>query len=92
MTISVLLISSEKMTLGSWCLIEHERMKSRPRVDLPTPGRAATMIICPGCSPLVISSRSVNPVGTPLEMPPADAIASISSIVGCSSFRRSVTS
>ncbi|SID49361.1 Uncharacterised protein [Mycobacteroides abscessus subsp. abscessus] len=34
MTISVLLISSEKMTLGSWCLIEHERTKSKPSVEL----------------------------------------------------------
>ena len=32
---------------------------------LPMPGRAATMIICPGCRPLVRLSRSANPVGTP---------------------------
>ncbi len=44
-TISDLLISSEKMTLANRCLIEHDRMKSKPSVDFPTPGRAATMII-----------------------------------------------
>ncbi|CAB4886511.1 unannotated protein [freshwater metagenome] len=45
MTISVRLISREKMTLGIPCLMEHERMKSILRVDLPTPGLAATIII-----------------------------------------------
>ena len=43
-TISDLLISSEKMTLASRCLIEHDRMKSSPSVDLcvgtiPRPAR-----------------------------------------------------
>lgn len=33
-TISDLLISSEKMTLAIRCLIEHDRKKSRPRVEL----------------------------------------------------------
>ena len=50
----------------------------------PTPGLAATMIIWPGCRPLVTSSSSTKPVGTPRAIPPCDAIASISSIVGCS--------
>ena len=34
MTISVLLISKEKMTLGNWCLIEHDRIKSSASVGL----------------------------------------------------------
>ena len=51
---------------------------------LPTPGRAATMIIWPPCRPLVSASRSAKPVGMPCDMPPRDAIASISSIVGWS--------
>ncbi len=51
---------------------------------LPTPGRAATMIIWPGCRPLVSSSRSANPVGMPRELPPREAMASISSMVGWS--------
>jgi hypothetical protein len=34
MTISVLLISSEKMTLAIRFLIEHDRMKSKPSVEL----------------------------------------------------------
>ena len=34
-TISDLLISSEKMTLAMRCLIEHDRKKSNPSVDLP---------------------------------------------------------
>ena len=45
----------------------------------PIAGRAATMIIWPGCSPLVSSSRSVNPVGTPTIASPRESIASISS-------------
>ena len=59
-----------------------ERAKSIPSVDFPMPGRAATMIIWPACRPLVTSSRSVNPVGTPKDTPPREAMASISSIVG----------
>ena len=43
-TISDLLISSEKMTLANWFLIDADRMKSRPRVELcvgtmPAPAR-----------------------------------------------------
>ena len=34
MVISVRLISSEKMTLVSWCLIEAARAMSRPSVEL----------------------------------------------------------
>ena len=44
-TISLFDISSEKITDALLCLIEHERIKSSASVDLPTPGRAATMII-----------------------------------------------
>src|SRR6185295_11301266 len=39
MTISDLLISSENTALVRPCLTEHERAKSRPRVDFPSPGR-----------------------------------------------------
>ena len=85
MMISDLLISSEKTALVRPCLIEHERAKSRPSVDLPRPGRAATTIIWPGCRPLVAASRSAKPVGTPSATPPREAMASISSIVGCRS-------
>ena len=46
---------------------------------LPTAGRAARTIIWPGCSPLVSSSKSANPVGTPTISPPREPIASISS-------------
>ena len=46
---------------------------------LPTAGRAASTIIWPGCSPLVSSSKSANPVGTPTISPPREPIASISS-------------
>jgi len=45
MTISLRLISREKMTLPMPCLMEQDRTQSRPSVDFPTPGRAATMII-----------------------------------------------
>ena len=55
-----------------------DRARSRPSVDLPIAGRAAMMISCPGCSPLVSASRSANPVGTPTICPPWEAIASIS--------------
>ena len=50
---------------------------------LPTPGRAAMTTICPACRPLVSSSRSRIPVGTPRAVPPREAMASSSSIVGC---------
>ena len=43
--ISAPVISSEKIALGMPCRIEADRQKSRPSVDLPTPGRAATTII-----------------------------------------------
>jgi hypothetical protein len=35
----------------------------------PTDGRAATMIMSLGCSPEVIMSRSVKPVGIPVTVP-----------------------
>ena len=49
---------------------------------LPTAGLAATITICPGCSPLVSSSSSVKPVGTPTISPEELALCSISSVVG----------
>ena len=48
MTISLRLISSENTALVRPCLTEQERAKSRPSVDFPRPGRAATTIIWPG--------------------------------------------
>ena len=36
---------------------------------LPIDGRAATTIISPGCRPVVILSRSVKPVSTPVVEP-----------------------
>ena len=46
---------------------------------LPIAGRAAMITIWPGCRPLVSSSRSVNPVGTPTISPSRLEMASISS-------------
>ena len=63
MVISCLLISSEKIAAGMWCFTDADRAMSSPRVDLPTPGRAAMTIIWPACRPLVSSSRSRMPVG-----------------------------
>ncbi len=85
MTISLLLISSENTTLVMPFLTEQARARSSPSVDLPSPGRAAMTIICPGCRPFVAASRSAKPVGTPSDTPPREAMASISSIVGCRS-------
>ncbi len=45
MTISDLLISSENTALVRPCFTEQDRAKSSPRVDFPSPGRAATTII-----------------------------------------------
>ena len=86
-TISVRLISSEKNAAGRLWWIAAERHTSSANVDLPTPGRAATMIIWPGCRPLVSLSSSVKPVGTPESASPLLAMASISSNVGSSSSR-----
>ena len=69
------------MTLVRLLWIEAARQKSRASVDLPTAGRAATMIIWPPEKPLVSSSRSAKPVGTPLLVPSLFEIASISSRV-----------
>ena len=100
-TISTLLISSENTALVRLCRTAACRTKSSPTVDLPRPGRPATTINCPGCSPLSNWSRSLKPVGTPLSIPSWAPIASISSRVGCSTSastwkssltRRSVTS
>ncbi len=78
MTISLRLISREKITLVSPCLMDAARHTSIPRVDFPIDGRAARITSCPGCSPLVRESRSVNPVGTPTISPSRLEIASIS--------------
>ena len=48
---------------------------------LPIAGRAATITIWPPCRPLVSSSSSAKPVGTPAIMPSRLPIASSSSIV-----------
>ena len=45
MVISIWLISREKITEDRPCLIEAERARSSASVDLPQPGRAATMTI-----------------------------------------------
>src|SRR5699024_3195136 len=75
--ISVLSISSEKIT-EVWPLwIEAERSTSMPRVVLPIAGRPAKMIICPPCRPCVRSSSSAKPVGTPVTCPPRVWVASI---------------
>ena len=83
MVISIWLISNEKMTEVRPFLIDADRARSRANVDFPMPGRAATMIIWPGCSPLVSSSNSAKPVGTPAKLPSREEMASISSRVGC---------
>ena len=67
MVISLRVISRLKMTLTSG------RGGSRPTgrgpapaSTCPTAGRAATITIWPPCNPLVSSSRSAKPVGTPV--------------------------
>ena len=65
MVISDLVISRLKKTLVRLLWIDAARHRSRAIVDFPTAGRAATMIIWPACRPLVRSSRSAKPVGTP---------------------------
>ena len=47
MTISLRLISSEKIAEVKLCLMLAERARSKPKVDLPIAGRAATIINCP---------------------------------------------
>ena len=79
--ISLLDISRLKITLVRLLWIDADRQKSRASVDLPTAGRAATMIICPPENPLTSSSRSAKPVGTPPVVPSLLEIASISSRV-----------
>ena len=81
MVISVLLISSEKITEARLCLIAADRTMSSPSVDFPIAGLAARTIIWPGCSPFVSESRSVNPVGTPVISPDLPDATSISSTV-----------
>ena len=44
MTISTLLISSEKIALAKLCRTDVARAKSIAAVDFPKPGRPATMI------------------------------------------------
>ena len=71
--ISERVISRLKKQLARLLWIDAARQMSRPRVDFPMAGRPATMIIWPACSPLVRSSRSAKPVGTPYN--PAVAVA-----------------
>ena len=79
MVISLRVISREKITLAMLWWIDAARQKSRPSVDFPIAGRAAMITIWPGCRPLVSSSRSAKPVGTPIMSPSRLLIASISS-------------
>ena len=76
--ISERLISSEKITDVSPFLIDAWRAISKPSVDLPTPGRAASTTMFPAWKPFVNASKSLNPVITPSLVTPAE-IASISS-------------
>ena len=78
MVISERLISSEKITEVLPSVIDAWRAISRPSVDLPTAGLAASTIILPGCNPLVSESKSLKPVLTPSAPTPLE-IASISS-------------
>ena len=79
--ISLLDISRLKITLVRLLWIDAARQKSSASVDLPTAGRAATITIWPPEKPLISSSRSAKPVGTPLVVPSLLEIASISSRV-----------
>jgi hypothetical protein len=81
MLISDLVISRLKMTEVRLLWIDAARHRSRPSVLFPIAGRAATMTICPPCRPLVSSSRSAKPVGTPTMPPSRLEMASISSSV-----------
>ncbi len=63
--ISERVISREKKQLVRLFWIDAARHRSRARVILPMAGLAATITICPECRPLVRSSRSAKPVGTP---------------------------
>ena len=78
--ISLRPISREKSTVGKLCLIAAARAKSSASVDLPIAGRAAMMIIWPGCRPLVSWSRPAKPVGMPVICPSRPRAASISSM------------
>ena len=65
MVISERVISRLKKQLVRLLWIDAARHRSSASVDFPMAGRAATMIIWPACRPLVRSSRSAKPVGTP---------------------------
>ena len=77
--ISLRPISSEKKIVGMLLPMAAERAMSSASVDLPSAGRAAMMISCPGCRPFVSESSSANPVGTPTIWPPRPLASSISS-------------
>ena len=79
MAISLRPISREKTTTGRSWWIAAARAKSSASVDLPMAGRAARMIIWPGCRPLVRASSWAKPVGTPIICPSRPFAASISS-------------
>ena len=59
-------ISSEKISTGILCSMAAFMATLTAQEVLPTPGRAATMIRFSGCSPAVIASNLVKPVGTPV--------------------------
>src|SRR5918999_488168 len=63
--ISHLDISSENMAIGNPASTATLRATFVTNDDLPTPGRAATMIRLPACIPDSNASTSRNPVGTP---------------------------
>ncbi len=78
--ISLRPISRLKKIDGMSYLMLAARAKSSANVDLPSAGRAATMMSWPGCRPLVSASRSAKPVGTPVIWPSLPLAASISSM------------
>ena len=59
-------ISSEKISTGILWMRAQFMATLTAQLVLPTPGRAATMIRFSGCSPAVMWSNLVKPVGTPV--------------------------
>ena len=82
---SDLLISRLNSADALPCWIDAERMKSSASVDLPTPGRAATITIWPPRRPFVRSSKSAKPVGIPISTPSWLSSCSISPTVEATS-------
>ena len=69
-------ISSEKISTGIFFMAACTATLTAHEV-LPPPGRAATMIRFSRCSPAVISSSLVKPVGTPVTAFLSDARTSM---------------